>query len=179
VSWPHDKHLLSMKDNDQSANLRALIDAGISSFKIEGRLKDAGLREEHHRALPARIARRILEDGFPAYSRSIVGAAAPSLFTPQPEKTFNRGATDYFVNGASTTSAPSTRPSLRRREDRRDRHPHRTHRHGSTYDSEDQTLHNGDGISPIYQREAGSSSALRINLAEALGDAYRLFAGAD
>ena len=35
-----DRHLLSMKDNDQSANLRALIAAGISSFKIEGRLKD-------------------------------------------------------------------------------------------------------------------------------------------
>ncbi|MDO8962850.1 MAG: peptidase U32 family protein, partial [Methylophilus sp.] len=35
-----DKHFLSMKDNDQSANLRALIDAGVSSFKIEGRYKD-------------------------------------------------------------------------------------------------------------------------------------------
>jgi putative protease len=35
-----DKHYLSMKDNDQSANLRALIDAGVSSFKIEGRYKD-------------------------------------------------------------------------------------------------------------------------------------------
>ena len=36
----NDKHYLSMKDNDQSANLRALIGAGISSFKIEGRYKD-------------------------------------------------------------------------------------------------------------------------------------------
>ena len=36
----HDKHLLSMKDNDRGANLRALADAGIGSFKIEGRLKD-------------------------------------------------------------------------------------------------------------------------------------------
>ena len=36
-----EKHLLSMKDNNQSANLRALIDAGIRSFKIEGRYKDA------------------------------------------------------------------------------------------------------------------------------------------
>ena len=34
------KHVLSLKDNDQSANLEALIDAGVSSFKIEGRLKD-------------------------------------------------------------------------------------------------------------------------------------------
>ena len=35
-----DKHLLSLKDNNQSANLAALIDAGVRSFKIEGRLKD-------------------------------------------------------------------------------------------------------------------------------------------
>jgi hypothetical protein len=37
-----DKHLLSVKDNNQSANLAALIDAGVGSFKIEGRYKDAG-----------------------------------------------------------------------------------------------------------------------------------------
>jgi 23S rRNA 5-hydroxycytidine C2501 synthase len=36
----HDKHVLSLKDNNQSANLRALVDAGIRSFKIEGRYKD-------------------------------------------------------------------------------------------------------------------------------------------
>ena len=48
-----DKHLLSMKDNNQSANLRALIDAGIRSFKIEGRYKGHELREERYRSLPA------------------------------------------------------------------------------------------------------------------------------
>lgn len=36
----YEKHLLSMKDNDQTANLAALIDAGVRSFKIEGRYKD-------------------------------------------------------------------------------------------------------------------------------------------
>ncbi len=38
----HEKHVLSMKDNNQSDNLRALIDAGVRSFKIEGRYKDMG-----------------------------------------------------------------------------------------------------------------------------------------
>jgi putative protease len=38
----HDKHVLSMKDNNQSANLRALVEAGVRSFKIEGRYKDMG-----------------------------------------------------------------------------------------------------------------------------------------
>jgi 23S rRNA 5-hydroxycytidine C2501 synthase len=36
----HDKHVLSMKDNNQSENLRDLVDAGLRSFKIEGRYKD-------------------------------------------------------------------------------------------------------------------------------------------
>ena len=47
----YEKHLLSMKDNDQTANLGALIDAGVRSFKIEGRYKRYELREEYHRPL--------------------------------------------------------------------------------------------------------------------------------
>jgi collagenase-like PrtC family protease len=91
-----DKHLLSMKDNDQSANLRALADAGIRSFKIEGRLKDVAYVKNttaHYRQL----LDRIIEDA-PQYSRASSGRCT-CTFTPRPEKTFNRGATDYFVNG--------------------------------------------------------------------------------
>ncbi|MBS1184941.1 MAG: putative collagenase, partial [Proteobacteria bacterium] len=50
----HDKHVLSMKDNNQSDNLEALIDAGIRSFKIEGRYKDMGYVKNitaHYRTL--------------------------------------------------------------------------------------------------------------------------------
>ena len=92
----HEQHLLSMKDNDQSANLRALIEAGISSFKIEGRLKDLAYVKNitaHYRAL----LDAFLEET-PAYRRASSGHSRLT-FTPQPEKTFNRGATDYFVNG--------------------------------------------------------------------------------
>jgi putative protease len=92
----HDRHLLSMKDNDQSANLRALIDAGISSFKIEGRLKDLAYVKNitaHYRTL----IDDILEDR-PGHRRASSGRCT-FFFTPQPEKSFNRGATDYFVNG--------------------------------------------------------------------------------
>ena len=91
----HQKHLLSMKDNDQSVNLRALIEAGISSFKIEGRLKDLGYVKNitaHYR----RLLDEILED-LPGYGRASSGRSTLT-FTPQPEKTFNRGLTDYFVN---------------------------------------------------------------------------------
>ncbi len=92
----HEKHLLSMKDNDQSANLRALISAGISSFKIEGRLKDLAYVKNitaHYRTL----FDDILED-LPAHRRASSGRCT-FFFTPQPEKSFNRGSTDYFVNG--------------------------------------------------------------------------------
>ncbi len=91
-----DKHFLSMKDNDQSANLRALIDAGVSSFKIEGRYKDLSYVKNataHYRQL----LDEILEEK-PEYAKSSSGHSTYS-FTPQPEKTFNRSATDYFANG--------------------------------------------------------------------------------
>ncbi len=91
-----DRHLLSLKDNEQSANLRALVDAGISSFKIEGRLKDLAyvknITAHYRQLLDEIIAER------PGHRRSSSGESR-FLFVPQPEKTFNRGATDYFVRG--------------------------------------------------------------------------------
>jgi putative protease len=92
----HDKHLLSMKDNDQSANLRALIAAGVSSFKIEGRYKDLPYVKNataHYRTLLDQIL-----DDLPGYDRASSGRST-FTFIPQPEKTFNRSATDYFVTG--------------------------------------------------------------------------------
>ncbi len=91
-----DKHFLSMKDNDQSANLRALIQAGVSSFKIEGRYKDLpyvkNATAHYHELID-----EILND-MPELAKSSSGHCTYT-FTPQPEKTFNRSATDYFVNG--------------------------------------------------------------------------------
>ncbi|HOY70178.1 MAG TPA: U32 family peptidase [Methylotenera sp.] len=91
-----DKHFLSMKDNDQSANLRALIDAGVSSFKIEGRYKDLPYVKNataHYRQLLDEILHER-----PELAKSSHGDCAYT-FAPQPEKTFNRSATDYFANG--------------------------------------------------------------------------------
>jgi putative protease len=101
----HDKHVLSMKDNNQSANLRALIDAGARSFKIEGRYKDMGYVKNitaHYRTLFDAIL-----DERPELARGSSGRCAFG-FTPDPDQNFNREFTDYFVNGRQTTSAPST-----------------------------------------------------------------------
>ncbi len=91
----HEKHVLSMKDNNQSANLRALIDAGIRSFKIEGRYKDLGYVKNvtaHYRQL----FDEIIEGGT---GRRASSGRTTFLFTPDPDRNFNRSATDYFVNG--------------------------------------------------------------------------------
>ncbi len=91
-----DKHLLSVKDNNQSANLGALIDAGVRSFKIEGRYKDAAYVKNitgHYR----RLLDEILELR-PELERASSGHTR-LLFTPDPDKTFHRGSTDYFTHG--------------------------------------------------------------------------------
>ena len=92
----HDKHVLSLKDNDQSANLEALVDAGIRSFKIEGRYKDMATVKSvtaHYRQLvDALLERR------PEFARAASGHCRYT-FTPDPQQGFNRGGTDYFVNG--------------------------------------------------------------------------------
>lgn len=89
-------HVLSLKDNNQTDNLEALIDAGVSSFKIEGRLKDIqyvkNITAHYRQALDKIIARR------PELSRTSSGVSTFS-FTPDPDKSFNRGSTDYFVHG--------------------------------------------------------------------------------
>ena len=92
----HDKHVLSMKDNNQSDNLQALIDAGIRSFKIEGRYKDMGYVKyitAHYRTLLDQIIERR-----PEFARASSGRTT-FAFTPDPDQNFNREFTDYFVGG--------------------------------------------------------------------------------
>lgn len=90
----YDKHLLSMKDNNQTANLIQLVDAGVRSFKIEGRYKDMAyvknITAHYRQELDAILAER--PDLAPASS-----GRTEHFFTPNPDKTFHRGSTDYFV----------------------------------------------------------------------------------
>lgn len=95
-----DQHLLSLKDMNQTANLRAMIDAGIRSFKIEGRLKDLSYIK-NVTAWYRQHLDEILEER-PELSRSSAGRSQYS-FVPNPDKTFNRGNTDYFLLGRQPT----------------------------------------------------------------------------
>ena len=91
----YEKHLLSMKDNDQSANLGALIDAGVGSFKIEGRYKDVS----YVKNITA-YYRQLLDEQMEARGnlRRASSGVTSHYFIPSPDKTFHRGSTDYFVN---------------------------------------------------------------------------------
>lgn len=91
----YDKHLLSMKDNNQSANLRALIDAGVRSFKIEGRYKDASYVKNITAYYRQRLDEILAER--PDLARASSGRTE-HFFVPDPDKTFHRGSTDYFVS---------------------------------------------------------------------------------
>lgn len=91
-----DKHLLSLKDLNRSDDLEAMIQAGVSSLKIEGRLKDVS----YVKNLVAYYRKKL--DGIfaknPAFYRSSVGRSSYT-FEPHPEKSFNRGFTSYFMHG--------------------------------------------------------------------------------
>jgi len=100
----HDKHVLSMKDNNQSENLSALVDAGIRSFKIEGRYKDMGyvknITAHYRKLLDALIDER---QGSAQHRHSPLARASSGTttftFTPDPNQNFNREFTDYFIQG--------------------------------------------------------------------------------
>ena len=91
-----DKHLLSLKDLNQSDELEALLDAGASSFKIEGRLKDVSyvknVTAAYRRELDAIFARR------KEYARASSGSCRYA-FNPQLDKSFSRGFTHYYLHG--------------------------------------------------------------------------------
>jgi putative protease len=91
-----NRYLLSLKDMNRADHLAALAGAGITSFKIEGRLKDLAYVKNvtgfYRRRLDA------LLEGNQGYVKASSGKTVLS-FTPDPVKTFNRGETDYFLLG--------------------------------------------------------------------------------
>ena len=90
------KHLLSLKDMNRSDNLEAMMRAGVSSLKIEGRLKDVSYVKNivafYRKKLDSIFAKN------PEFYRSSDGHSS-FTFEPRPEKSFNRGFTPYFLHG--------------------------------------------------------------------------------
>lgn len=90
------KHLLSVRDLNLSGRIGELLDAGVSSFKIEGRLKDTGYIKNvvayYRRAVDEALA------VWPHLRRASVGESRPD-FTPDPAKSFTRGESTWFFDG--------------------------------------------------------------------------------
>ena len=92
-----DRHLLSLKDLCQIDNLEALAEAGATSFKIEGRLKDIAYVKNVTAAYSERL-NRLIRRHPDIYRRASRGYCSYT-FTPNLQRTFNRGYTTYFANG--------------------------------------------------------------------------------
>lgn len=90
------KHLLSLKDMNRSDDLESMMLAGISSLKIEGRLKDVSYVKNIVAYYRKQLDRIFAKN--PAFYRSSTGYSSYT-FEPRPEKSFNRGFTSYLLHG--------------------------------------------------------------------------------
>ena len=106
-----DKHLLSLKDMCRIDSLQEMIEAGVTSFKIEGRLKDLAYVKNVTAAYSERI-NNIISQHPDKYRRASLGRCSYS-FVPDPTKTFNRGYTDYFLNGKRDNIASPDTPKAK------------------------------------------------------------------
>ncbi|NLF28772.1 MAG: U32 family peptidase, partial [Clostridiales bacterium] len=102
------RHLLSLKDMNRAAHLGDLIDAGVTSFKIEGRLKDIEYVRNTVAFYRIELDRIIAERGLAKAS----SGSCRFDFTPDPLRTFNRGFTPYFLSGRGDEGAVDTPKSL-------------------------------------------------------------------
>ncbi len=92
----HGKYVLSLKDMDRSMYVKELLDAGVTTLKIEGRLKDK-VYVRNVTAYYRQLLDRLFESSDGRYGKSSSGVIHYD-FEPHPEKTFHRGATDYFLH---------------------------------------------------------------------------------
>ncbi len=138
-----DRYLLSLRDFNASPHLEEMLEAGVSSFKIEGRLKDVdyvrNVTAYYRKAIDEIIVRN--QD---RYVRSSFGESAIN-YTPRLDKSFNRGFTDYFLG----SRRPGRMASLL------------TPKSMGEEITDISTLHNGDGISFFNAR--GEYEGVNVN----------------
>jgi putative protease len=102
-----DRHLLCLRDLNLSDHLHELLDAGVTAFKIEGRLKDRAYVANVTAYYRARLDAIFAEQ--PGTWRRSSSGTSKTEFAPDLNKTFNRGYTDYFIEGrAERVGAPDT-----------------------------------------------------------------------
>lgn len=152
-----NRHLLSLKDMNRMAHLEAMMDAGVCSFKIEGRLKEVSYVKNvtacYRQAIDAILARR------PEYKRASQGVSTYT-FTPQLDKSFNRGFTDYYITGRRSEVYSFATPKAMGEPVGHIKEVGR----GYIAVSSAKTFHNGDGL--CYIDERGLLQGFRVNRVE-------------
>lgn len=152
-----DKHLLSIRDLNLSAYLYELIEAGITSFKIEGRLKDISyvknITSYYRKQLDS-----IIENNSSLRKSSSGFSQIP--FNPDPNKTFNRGYTSYFIDGKDENIGSIDSPKSKGEFIGKVKS---ISKNQFTIDTKD-TLANGDGI--CFYDDSGELKGMNINKVE-------------
>ena len=157
-----DKHLLSLRDMNRSAMLADLLDAGATSFKIEGRLKDAAYVKNVVAAY--RCALDEIIDADPArYRRSSLGRVELG-FTPDLSKSFNRGYTSYFLTDPGAPGKMATFGSPKWIGEEVGKVLAGSGRRYNARLKTGVTLNNGDGLG--YFDETGTFRGFRLNRAD-------------
>ena len=104
-----EKYLLSLRDMNRTASLEKMMDAGIRSFKIEGRLKDVSYVKNvtawYRRSIDEILRRR------PEYGRASLGTVELN-FQPNPQRSFSRGFTEYFLHERTKMASFHTPKSM-------------------------------------------------------------------
>lgn len=159
------RHYLSLRDMNQSANLEVLVEAGASSFKIEGRLKDARYVANVTAAYSRRLDEIVAASGG-AYVRGSAGRSV-CAFTPALDRTFNRGYTSYFVGKPARMASIDT-PKWAGRPVAKVTGAYNAARKCFTVKA-DEALNNGDGLG-FFDRK-GRYVGFRLNRA----DSFRLY----
>lgn len=162
-------YALSLKDNDQCGNIRELIEAGVRSFKIEGRLKDASyvknITAYYRKALDCLIEENTCQS-------ASLGKTTFS-FTPNPEKTFHRASCEAFVHGRPEHLAQLRTPKSTGESIGTVAQKGFVRRALLIAPKDGITLHNGDGLA--YFAENGNLTGLRVNRTEAAGRLIRIY----
>ncbi len=146
-----DQTLLGVKDLSLAEQLTELIDAGVHSLKIEGRLKD----ENYITNVVSYYNSKLREMGV---KRSSWGVSEPIGFTPNPNRTFNRGFTQWFLGGT---------PNKSQRAAAAEELVGEVSRVGQSFveiRSSGVELHNGDGL--CYTLPSGETKGIRLNRVE-------------
>jgi collagenase-like PrtC family protease len=154
-----NSHLLSIKDLDISEQIPNLVEAGIVSFKIEGRLKDVVYVKNNVSYLRQKLDSYLEGAGSDKYTKASSGKCTYT-FDSSLNRTFNRGYTDYFVNERHSSIGSWESPKSK------GQYIGKLIRTvGNAYEIENgELLNNGDGL--CFINENNEADGIYVNKAE-------------